>query len=88
MMIGGSFNGPGTASRRRRSGKPAGIFVDNKRNEMYVADGYLNRRVIVFNPTSGAFLRLWGAYGNPPVDLPAGQPPDPNAPISTTRSTA
>jgi DNA-binding beta-propeller fold protein YncE len=80
MMIGGSFNGPADSLSQTTLGKPAGISVDNKRNEMYVADGYLNRRVIVFNPTSGAFLRLWGAYGNPPVDLPAGQPPDPNAP--------
>jgi DNA-binding beta-propeller fold protein YncE len=79
MMIGGSFTGPADSLSQTTLGKPAGIFVDNKRNEMYVADGYLNRRVIVFNPNTGAFLRLWGAYGNPPVDLPAGQPPDPNA---------
>jgi hypothetical protein len=79
MMIGGSFNGPADSLSQTTLGKPAGIFVDNKRNEMYVADGYLNRRVVVFNPNTGAFLRLWGAYGNPPVDLPAGQPPDPNA---------
>jgi hypothetical protein len=79
MMIGGSFSGPADSLSQTTLGKPAGIFVDNTRNEMYVADGYLNRRVVVFNPNTGAFLRLWGAYGNPPVDLPAGQPPDPNA---------
>jgi DNA-binding beta-propeller fold protein YncE len=79
MMIGGSFSGPADSLSQTTLGKPAGIFVDNKRNEMYVADGYLNRRVIVFNPSTGGFLRLWGAYGNPPVDLPAGQPPNPNA---------
>ena len=80
MMIGGSFSGPADSLSQTTLGKPAGIFVDNKRNEMYVADGYLNRRVIVFNPTTGGFLRLWGAYGNPPVDLPAGQPVNPDAP--------
>ncbi len=79
MMIGGSFNGPANSLSQTTLGKPAGIFVDTVRNEVYVADGYLNRRVIVFNATTGAFLRLWGAYGNPPVDLPAGQPVNPDA---------
>lgn len=79
MMIGGSFSGPADSLSQTTLGKPAGIFVDTARNEVYVADGYLNRRVIVFNATTGAFLRLWGAYGNPPVDLPAGQPVNPDA---------
>jgi DNA-binding beta-propeller fold protein YncE len=33
-----------------------------------VADGYVNRRVIVFDATTGAYKRMWGAYGNPPDD--------------------
>jgi DNA-binding beta-propeller fold protein YncE len=80
MMIGGSFNGPADSLSHTSVGKPAGISVDNSRNEVYVADGYLNRRIVVFNATTGAFIRQWGAYGNTPVDLPAGTPPDPNAP--------
>ncbi len=37
-------------------------------NELYVADGYGNRRVIVFDATIGAYKRHWGAYGKPPND--------------------
>jgi len=33
-----------------------------------VADGYGNRRVIVFDAETGAFKRMWGAYGKPPQD--------------------
>ena len=49
-------------------GKPAETAVDNAANEIYVADGYGNRRVIVFDATSGAYKRHWGAYGKPPND--------------------
>jgi hypothetical protein len=33
-----------------------------------VADGYFNRRVVVFDAVTGAFKRHWGAYGRPPDD--------------------
>ena len=49
-------------------GRPAHMVVDPETNELYVADGYLNRRVIVFDAATGAYLRHWGAYGNAPVD--------------------
>ena len=49
-------------------GRPAGFEVDEKARELYIADGYLNRRVIVFDSETGAFKRMWGAYGNPPSD--------------------
>ena len=49
-------------------GRPAGIEVDEKAHEVYFADGYLNRRVIVFDSETGIFKRMWGAYGNPPSD--------------------
>ena len=45
-------------------GKPAETTVDKDANELYVADGYGNRRVIVFDATTGAYKRHWGAYGN------------------------
>jgi len=38
--------------------------------ELYVADGYQNRRVIVFDADTGAFKRMWGAYGQAPQDGP------------------
>jgi 6-phosphogluconolactonase (cycloisomerase 2 family) len=49
-------------------GRPAGIALDEKAHEIYFADGYLNRRVIVFDSETGAFKRMWGAYGKPPSD--------------------
>ena len=44
-------------------GKPAETAIDKAANEIYVADGYGNRRVIVFDATTGAYKRHWGAYG-------------------------
>jgi DNA-binding beta-propeller fold protein YncE len=49
-------------------GGPAGIWVDPRTNEVYVADGYRNRRVIVFDGATGKYLRHWGAYGEKPDD--------------------
>jgi DNA-binding beta-propeller fold protein YncE len=49
-------------------GGPAGIWVDPQTNEVYIADGYRNRRVVVFNGASGRYLRHWGAYGEKPDD--------------------
>jgi DNA-binding beta-propeller fold protein YncE len=44
-------------------------------NEVFIADGYGNRRVIVFDADSGKFKRLWGAYGQRPDDsAPRGLP--------------
>jgi DNA-binding beta-propeller fold protein YncE len=39
-----------------------------KTNEAFVSDGYGNRRLIVFDADTGAFKRMWGAFGNVPVD--------------------
>ena len=49
-------------------GGPAGIWVDPNTNEAFIADGYRNRRVIVFDGASGKYLRHWGAYGGKPDD--------------------
>jgi hypothetical protein len=49
-------------------GGPAGLFVHRKTNELFVADGYFNRRVIVFDADTGAYKRHWGAYGKRPDD--------------------
>jgi hypothetical protein len=60
---------------------PAKSLVDPKTNELYVADGYGNRRVIVFDADTGKYKRHWGAYGNKPDDTDLGpyQPADPPA---------
>ena len=60
-------------------GRPAEVAIDKEANELYVADGYGNRRVIVFDATTLAYKRHWGGYGKPPNDDK--QPPyDPAAP--------
>jgi hypothetical protein len=60
---------------------PAKSLVDPKTNELYVADGYGNRRVIVYDADTGKYKRHWGAYGNRPDDaaIPAYNPNDPPA---------
>lgn len=61
-----------------RLGKPAQVTVDPETNEVYVADGYYNHRIIVFDVETGALKRMWGAYGKPPTDENLG-PYDPAA---------
>jgi DNA-binding beta-propeller fold protein YncE len=60
---------------------PAKLFVDPKTDELYVADGYGNHRVIVFDAETGKYKRHWGAYGNKPDDTNLGpyKPDDPLA---------
>lgn len=62
-------------------GKPAEITFEKEANELYVADGYGNRRVIVFDATTGDYKRHWGAYGNKPNDDKQAAY-DPAAPVS------
>ncbi|HWW86515.1 MAG TPA: hypothetical protein VNZ26_23135 [Vicinamibacterales bacterium] len=58
---------------------PAKTFVDPSTNEVYVADGYGNHRVIVYDAETGKYKRHWGAYGHKPEDVDLGRY-DPNAP--------
>jgi hypothetical protein len=46
--------------------QPTDVFVDTRAKEVYAADGYGNKRVIVFDSETGKFKRMWGAFGNPP----------------------
>ena len=50
--------------------KPGDLFVSPKTNEIYAADGYGNRRVVVFDADTFAFKRMWGAFGKPVEDVP------------------
>jgi DNA-binding beta-propeller fold protein YncE len=52
---------------------PAKTFIDQKANEVYVADGYGNHRVIVFDADTGKYKRHWGAYGKKPDDVDLGR---------------
>jgi DNA-binding beta-propeller fold protein YncE len=46
----------------------ADTFYYAKTNELFVADGYGNKRIIVFDADTGAFKRMWGAFGKEPHD--------------------
>ncbi len=81
MQIGHPSTDPANSTRTDILGLPAGMEVDPGAHEIYIADGYLNKRVIVFDSDKGTFKRLWGAYGNPPNDADPGAynpalPPD------------
>ena len=64
--------------------QPADLEGDLSANEMYIADGYTNNRVIVVDATTGMYKRHWGAYGQKPVSDAAppayikNQAPSPN----------
>jgi hypothetical protein len=63
----GVHNGSNDVANLWRAAK---IFADAATNEVYVADGYGNRRVIVFDADTGQYKRHWGAYGSRPDDAP------------------
>src|SRR5262249_5051744 len=48
--------------------RPAAVRVDATTNEVYIADGFGNHRVVVFDADTGAYKRHWGAYGDRPDD--------------------
>jgi hypothetical protein len=72
MEIGHPSSDPVDSLRTDILGRPAGVEVDSEAHEIYIADGYLNKRVIVYDADTGAFKRLWGAYGNRPNDADPG----------------
>jgi hypothetical protein len=47
----------------------ADMFLYRPSNELFVADGYGNHRVAVFDANNGAFKRSWGANGGPPFNI-------------------
>jgi DNA-binding beta-propeller fold protein YncE len=67
MAIGRSNQSKGNADTRNLH-RPADQWVHPQTNELFVADGYGNHRVAVFDPDTGAFKRMWGAFGNKPAD--------------------
>src|SRR5213078_1466140 len=63
-------------------GAASDMFVDEASHEVYIADGYMNRRIVVYDSNTGAFKRGWGAYGIPLSEIDNGRPAkyDPAAP--------
>ena len=67
MQIGASNQSKGNADTKNVH-RAADVWVHAQTSEAFVADGYGNHRVIVFDADSGAFKRMWGAFANKPVD--------------------
>ena len=67
MQIGHQGKGRGS-NDTDNLGAPAHMVIDREANELYVADGYVNHRVIVFDADTGKYKRHWGAYGKRPDD--------------------
>jgi len=67
MQIGRSNQSKGNDDTRNLH-RPADVWVHPPTNELFVADGYGNHRVAVFDADTGAFKRMWGAFANKPVD--------------------
>jgi sugar lactone lactonase YvrE len=58
----GTVTGYAMNSSHTTLNKPASIAIDPSNGDVYVADGYGNRRIIVFD-RDGHFLRQWGKQG-------------------------
>jgi len=60
----------------RNLNAPGDLVIDDVRHEVYIADGYGNRRVVVYDSRTGRFKRMWSAFGAvPPADpAPAFRP--------------
>lgn len=67
-VTGGSNDTGGSSNGTPLLGRPADTEVDPETNELYIADGYLNHRVLVVDADTGMYKRHWGAYGQVPVD--------------------
>ena len=67
LQIGRSDGSSGNADMLNLH-RPADQQVHPPTNELFVADGYGNRRVAVFDAETGRFKRRWGAFGDTPVD--------------------
>jgi hypothetical protein len=67
MQIGRSNQSKGNADTTNVH-RAADEWVYQPTNELFVADGYGNHRVIVFDADTGKFKRMWGAFGNKPMD--------------------
>jgi DNA-binding beta-propeller fold protein YncE len=76
MQIGRRGQGKGNTDTENVR-QPTDVFVDTRAKEVYAADGYGNKRVIVFDSETGKFKRMWGAFGNPPPPTMAANAPAP-----------
>mgnify|MGYP001207971805 CR=1 FL=1 len=71
LQVGEPGNGVNSNATNHFS-RVAKIAFDGAANEMYLADGYGNKRVAVIDAGDGELKRFWGAYGNTPDDANLG----------------
>ena len=86
MQLGRSNKSGGNADPANFN-QPTDVAVWPKTNEAFVADGYGNHRVIVLDADTGAVKRIWGGFGNTPIDTPPRGPeiPPPSIPDDGSR---
>src|SRR6202790_1298226 len=72
MAIGESGQTGSNATEVLRGG--TGLRYYAPTNELFASDGYGNSRIMVYDADSGKFKRMWGAYGNKPLDMDARPP--------------
>ena len=60
----GSVQAEFTNQSRERLNRPSGAVVDPDTGDIYIADGYGNKRVVVFD-RDGNYLRQWGRHATP-----------------------
>jgi hypothetical protein len=68
LQIGHSGKSSGDADHDNVK-QAADMFVARPANEIFVADGYGNHRVVVFDATNGTFKRSWAANGGTPFNI-------------------
>jgi hypothetical protein len=68
LQIGHSGKSTGDADRDNVK-QAADMVVVRSANEIFVADGYGNHRVAVFDSNNGTFKRTWGANGGTPFNI-------------------
>ena len=58
---------PGGDASHTHLNRPTTAYHDVAAREVFISDGYGNHRVVSFDADTGAFIRMWGAYGEDPV---------------------
>jgi DNA-binding beta-propeller fold protein YncE len=81
LMTIGEVGGEPDSRSETSFGGAADFAFDAGANEVYVADGHANHRVVVLDISTGEFKRDWGAYGNDPEDA-VQEPYSPSGPAS------
>lgn len=61
----GACGSPGSNSSTTLLNQPADMAVDTSNGDIYIADGYGNHRIVVFDK-NGTYLRQWGNSGTGP----------------------